>query len=543
MQKRLGLISTAPRDVSLNPSPESNSIYGGVAVSSPPVVPVPSIPETTSNSVDNSTFAASPAANPGKWSTSVQTLLDQPPSSLPQKLVLGGLVFCTAFAAWAAFGQIEEVGHAQGRLVPQGEVYKIDPVEMGKVVKIAVKEGESVKAGQVLVELNTEMAESDVTRLGQMLTAYQLELSQKQALLSKAYSEARTRSEIAQANADAQKAAIAQAEAKVAAIQALLREHQTGATADRERIARLQPLTATAEQLLQQRQADVAAQKERLQRLQPLVADGAISKEVVFQAEQNLRDRQSAITQSQLTEATNTQEQVFQAQQSLRDRQNAITQNEGELRQALAQITALKAELAQKQAEGQRTQIEAQQQIQQLEVEATQLKAKIAETQNLLNQSKTKLKERYLYAPVDGVVSSLNVRNIGEVVEPSQTIAEVAPKNAPLILLASLPNQEAGFVKTGMSVQVRLDAYPYQDYGLISGKVTSISPDTKPDQQLGSIYQVKVALDRNSVTDEQGSIQFKAGQTASADIIIRRRRIADILLDPIRQLQKGGMNL
>lgn len=45
------------------------------------------------------------------------------------------------------------------------------------------------------------------------------------------------------------------------------------------------------------------------------------------------------------------------------------------------------------------------------------------------------------------------------------------------------------------------------------------------------------------VTSEQGSIQFKAGQTASADIIIRRRRIADILLDPIRQLQKGGMNL
>ncbi|HEY9596776.1 MAG TPA: HlyD family efflux transporter periplasmic adaptor subunit, partial [Cyanophyceae cyanobacterium] len=231
------------------------------------------------------------------------------------------------------------------------------------------------------------------------------------------------------------------------------------------------------------------------------------------------------------------------AQQSLRDRQNAITQNEGELRQALAQITALKAELAQKQAEGQRTQIEAQQQIQQLEVETTQLKAKIAETQNLLNQSKTKLKERYLYAPVDGVVSSLNVKNIGEVVEPSQTVAEVAPKNAPLILLASLPNQEAGFVKAGMSVQVRLDAYPYQDYGLIPGKVTSISPDTKPDQQLGSIYQVKVALDRNSVTSEQGSIQFKAGQTASADIIIRRRRIADILLDPIRQLQKGGMNL
>jgi HlyD family secretion protein len=453
------------------------------------------------------------------------------------------MIFCLAFAAWATFGQIDEVGHAQGQLVPKGEVYKIDPVEMGKVVNISVKEGQAVKAGEVLVELDSQIASGEVDRLQQMLTAYAIELSQKQTLLEKAHMDARTRAQIAEANTQSQKAAIAQANAKAEATRELLTETQGGIAAIKEKIERLKPLTTTAEELQKQRQDDVEAQLARIERLKPLSASGALSKEAVFQAEQNYRNSQSALTQSQLTEGANTKEQMFQAEQSLRDRLSTITQSEGQLQQTLAEAAGLQAELVQKQAEGRRTQIEAQQQIQQLEVETTQLKAKIAETQNLLLTAKAKLKQRFLYAPVAGVVSSLNVSHAGEVVQPGQTLAEISPQDAPLVLSAILPNREAGFVKTGMPVQVKLDAYPYQDYGIVPGKVTSISPDAKPDQQLGPVYQVKVSLDRNSVTSEHGSIRFKAGQTASADIIIRRRRIADILLDPIRQFQKGGIKL
>lgn len=534
------LVDDEDFDFPLDISSQSASIYGGVASSvqnsSQPV----GMQQEARGKQQETESSPSLASN---WSTSVQTLLDQPPSALPQRLVLGGMLFCLAFAAWATFGQIDEVGHAQGRLVPKGEVYKIDPVEMGKVANIAVKEGQSVKAGQLLVELDTKIAVGEVDRLQQILTGYKIELSQKQTLLEKANLEARTREQIAEASAQSQKAAIAQANAKATATRALLSENQSALAALQDRIERLKPLTGTAQQLLKQREADVAAQKERLQRLAPLLADGAISKESVFQAQQNLRDRQSAIIQSQLTESTNTKEQLFQAQQSLRDRQSAITQSQGELQQTLAEAARLQAELTQKQAEGRRTQIEAQQQIQQLEVDTTQLKAKSTDTQNQLTTAKTKLQQRFLKAPVDGVVSSLNLRNTGEVVQPGQTVAELTPQNAPLVVSAILPNREAGFVKTGMPVQVKLDAYPYQDYGIISGKVTSVSPDAKPDQQAGPVYRVEVALDRTYVTANHQTIQFKAGQTASADITIRRHRIADILLDPIRQLQKGGLNL
>jgi HlyD family secretion protein len=181
--------------------------------------------------------------------------------------------------------------------------------------------------------------------------------------------------------------------------------------------------------------------------------------------------------------------------------------------------------------------------VQQLEVEVTQRQAKIAELQNLLLTAQTKLKDRFLYAPINGTILSLNIANIGEVVQPGQTIAEMASDKAPLVLAAYLPNREVGLVKPGMPVQVKLDAFPYQDYGIIPGRVVSISPNAKSDERLGPIYQVEISLNHHSVTNRQQTIPFKPGQTATADIVIRRRRIAELVLDPLKKLQKGGIGL
>jgi hemolysin D len=265
-----------------------------------------------------------------------------------------------------------------------------------------------------------------------------------------------------------------------------------------------------------------------LNRLASLAEQGAISKDQIFQAQQNLGDRQRSITQ-----------QIGESQQ-------AITQSQrlqADLRQAIAEAQQIQEQLIQKQAEGSTVQLQAQQTIQKLQVEKTQLHAKMQQTEKLLQQSKAQLKQLSLAAPVNGTVLSLNINNSGEVVQPGQTIAELAPQNAPLILETVLPTQEAGFIKIGNTAKVKFDAYPYQDYGVITGKVISISPDSKPDEKLGAVYRVGIALDRNYVKTHHQTVKFKVGQTASAEIIIRRRRIADMLLEPIKQLQKGGINL
>ncbi len=483
------------------------------------------------------------AKSESNWSPALQNVLEQPPASFPRQLLLGGLIFCLAFIGWAWLGKIEEVGHARGRMVPRGEAYKINPVDLGKIIRINVKEGDTVKAGQVVVELDTQIAANEVDRLKQMLAGYQDQLKQRQQLIEKTRQEGSTRAVLAKANLQMQQSLIDAAKLKAATSQEMLAQVQTEKTASQTRAQKIQPLTGLSTERLKELQQDVVANQERVNRLKKLAEDGALSKEYLFRAEQDLRASQAAITQTKLQEGATTDDRIFEAQRTARDRTSATTQQQGELKQALVEIQSLQAQLSQKIAESNIDRLEAQQKIQQLEVEKTQLRTQISDTQNQLNRARAQLVQKFLYAPVDGIVSSLNIRNVGEVVQQGQTVAEVAPKTAPLVLSASLPNSEAGFIKPGMPVQVKLDAFPYQDFGIVSGKVTSISPDAKQDEKQGAVYKVEVALDRNYITANQQTIQFKAGQTATADIIIRRRRIADVLLDPLKQLQKGGIDL
>ncbi|NEQ40705.1 MAG: HlyD family efflux transporter periplasmic adaptor subunit [Okeania sp. SIO3I5] len=628
----------------------ASSIYGGIATS----VRRPQLPIAVEHQEQSKPTQKS--VNTSEWSPATQNLLDRPTAAFPKQIILGGMAFCIAFGIWAWFGKINEVGQAQGELVPQGEAYKVHPVEMGKVANIPVGEGDRVEAGQVLLELDTKLATTEVDRLQQQQVGHEKELVQKQALLERLGMEAETRNAVAQANITAQSAAIAKAETNVETTRGLLTQLQSDVTALEERYTNLKPLaeksrellvqlkadvdasrmrrqelaplenktdelikqlktdmdasrmrrqqlaplTEQTQKLIQQLEADVAEHQERVKKLEELLDEGAISGERFFQARQTLRDREHALLRAYLTEKNQAQEQLFAAEQALRDRENAIiraqlaeknqaqeqlftaeqtlrdrenaiiraqlaeetqareklfeveqslrdrrtqmTETEGKLQQGLAEVEQLQAQLAQKQAEAKATDLEMQQRIQQLEVELTQLRAKITETKNLLTAAETKLEKRFVYAPVSGVVLSLDITNIGEVVQPGQTIAEIGPENAQLVLSAKLPNPEAGFIEEGMSVQLKFDAYPYQDYGVISGTVASVSPDTEQDEQMGDVYQVEITLERNYVTENGETISFKPGQTANADIIIRRRRVADILLDPIRKMKEEGIN-
>jgi HlyD family secretion protein len=71
----------------------------------------------------------------------------------------------------------------------------------------------------------------------------------------------------------------------------------------------------------------------------------------------------------------------------------------------------------------------------------------------------------------------------------------------------------------------------------------TISADAKSDQNLGEVYQVEVKLDSDHISKNQQVIPFKPGLAVSAEIIIRERRILDVLLDPIKQIHKDGVDL
>jgi hemolysin D len=517
-------------------------IYGGANLSASSQMTVSSPKANSSSEI----VARSPQ-NRGdlevNWSSELSNFLEEPPASLPVRLIIGGFVFFLTFVTWAYFGQIEQVGKAQGKLVPFGRTYKIQPIETGKIVKVNIKEGEEVKEGQILAELDPELPQKEVDRLEQSLKSYQIQLSQKQGLLERVKLESKTNSAIIASESMAQTSSIALAKEKALTTQRLLQKQQAEIAGYQARKQSVAPLSNTAQEALRGMERQVKSSQERVNRLNSLSETGAISKEQVYQAEKELREAQQRVIQAQLQEINNANSQIFEADKSLQDIEARITENRGNYASAAKDVERLQAEFSQKQAQGEKLLIESQQKIKQLELEIAQLEGQMADARNQLLSAQAKLRYNYLRSPIDGVVSVIDLQNVGEVVQPGKTVAEIAPKGAPLVLSAKVPNREAGFIKKDMPVKVKLDAYPYQDYGVISGKVTSVSADAKEDEKLGEIYNVEVELERNYVLDRQDRIAFKAGQTASADIIIRNRRVADVLLEPIEKMQKDGLNL
>ena len=477
------------------------------------------------------------------WSPPLQNLLDRPPAMLPKQIILGGMVFFLAFGSWAWFGEAEEVGKAQGKLVPKGETYKVESIELGKISRIVVEEGEEVKAGQLLVELDTSLAVKEVERFEQILTASKIELSQKQAQLERVNLEYQTHERISEAETLGQLSAINSAKNQVQVFRQLLAQQKAEIEAYQTRQKLLNFVPKISQERFEQVNLELEAHKARLARLRELEKSGGVSKDFIFQAEQAHRQAKLQLLENKAQEITNVSEQLFQAEQSLRDLNEQKTQSQGELARALKEVEQLEADLKRKQAERSRMMLEAEQKIQQFQLEITQIETKIAETQNLLASAQTKLQEKSLKSPIDGVVLSLNVKNSGKVLNPGETIAEISPHESPLILSAIMPNQESGFIEIGMPVQIKLDAYSYQDFGTIPGKVISISSDAKSDEKLGLVYRVEIELEKDYIVQDRKSIRFKPGQTATAEIIIRSRRIVDLFLDPIKKIQKDGIDL
>lgn len=475
--------TSSSADLELLDLEEASMICGGNAAPTRKTSPPSTSRRSSRSALNTPSREATSKRSDGEWSPVLQNVLDQPPSQLPARLIVAGLLFSCVFGAWAWFGRIQEVSYAQGRLEPEGAVYKVQPVSAGEISQILVQEGDAVEPGQVIAVLDNRLAQAEIDRLNQSLAAYQLQYRQLQGLMEQTRQEMQTRQAIARANIQAQESAIAQVLAK----------------AD------------TAQQTIAHLQTENIAYQTRLARLQPLVNEGAIA-----------------------------QEHLFEVEQSVREYERMVTQSQGEIEQHLVEADRLRAGLTQKQAEGQQSELETRQRLQQLEREAADLQANMLETHTLLQAAQTKLEQLYLYAPVDGIISALNVQNVGEVIQPSQTIAEIAPDDAPLVLSAFLPNREAGLVDEGMQVQLKFDAFPYQEYGIVSGRVVSVSPDARMDEQLGAVYEVEIALEPAAAIDR--GIQLKAGQTASAEIVTRQRRVMDLLLDPIKKLQ-GGVNL
>jgi HlyD family secretion protein len=164
----------------------------------------------------------------------------------------------------------------------------------------------------------------------------------------------------------------------------------------------------------------------------------------------------------------------------------------------------------------------------------TEARARVAQAQSELVAAQRTVDAGMIVAPAAGQLTRLSVRGVGEAVAVGQTVAEVAPGDAPLVFEALVPSSDIGRVSVGQRAILKVDAYPHQEFGTVNGRVLYISPDAAPTPNGGSAYRVTLAPTVPTPRPGQKPIVLRLGLGATAEIVAERRRIIDLLLRAIR---------
>jgi HlyD family secretion protein len=142
-------------------------------------------------------------------------------------------------------------------------------------------------------------------------------------------------------------------------------------------------------------------------------------------------------------------------------------------------------------------------------------------------------RQAVLVAPVDGVVTTAAVK-VGDVLEPGKVVVEIAEQKG-FVFEVPVPSDQAGHLRVGMAVNIKLDAYDYQKYGVLPGTVSFVAPDSGiPEGQRGAFYLVKVAVEGDEVVRGERRGRVKLGMTGQAEIVTGQETLLSILVKKIR---------
>jgi hemolysin D len=144
-----------------------------------------------------------------------------------------------------------------------------------------------------------------------------------------------------------------------------------------------------------------------------------------------------------------------------------------------------------------------------------------------------------IVAPVSGVVTDLTSTQPGDKVQANSPLGGIAPSNSRSIVKVEIAENDRAFLREGLPVKLKFNAFPYQRYGVINGTLEYVSPATKPASQTRQpVYEARISLERDYYQVAETKYPLRYGMTAAVEIVVRERRVIDLALDPFRQV--GG---
>ena len=414
-----------------------------------------------------------------------------PPSPIGRALLWTILAAFTAAGLWATLGWVDIVATAQGKIIPSGYSKIIQPYETGVIASIHVQDGQTVKQGDVLIELDSTLNRADYDRAFNEYRATKVDAARLRALIK-----GRTTFE-PPAGADG---------IYLALQQQLLRDQ----------LAEYQAKIAGAQHLVDQRQAALEQTKENILRLEatvPMEIERAEAYKKLLEHE--------AVTKMDFLQAEG---QRIDKTQELAGQKKKLEQDRASLAEAEKHYRAMASEF---------------QQTKQAELSALETKA--ASLAQEVTKAGQKAGLQRLTSPIDGVVQQLAVHTIGGVVTPAQQLLIVVPHDHPVEVEAQVENKDVGFVREGQPVEVKVETFQFTLYGTIPGHVLTVSDDAAPLEKIGLVYPTRVSMDRSTIQVDGKEVNLSPGMAVTVEIKTGQRRIIEYLLSPLLKSMKESL--
>ena len=436
-------------------------------------------------------------------------IVETPPSPIAHWIGATIILFFCLALVWASFGYVDIVASASGKVVPGGRVKQIQPFETGVVRAIHVRDGQSVKQGDVLIELDPTMSVAEQEHIRSDLIAAQLDIARLRAALSDSN------------NPESMFQPPAGASANLLATQKEFLARQT------------EEYHANLASLDRQRAQKEAERNTIAATIAKLDADEPIIRQRV-DIRKTLADRELG---SKIT--------YLETLQQLTENEKDTAVQHSRLDEANAAVAAIIENRAQAVAEFHRK----------LLGELAEAERKAAGLTGDLVKAEQRTKLQVLAAPVEGVVQQLMVHTVGGVVTPAQQLAVVVPSDATLEVEAMIPNRDIGFIHPGQIAQIKVETFNFTRYGLLHGRVLSVSRDavaqelppgnareaagaerasSEPKGQELS-YAARVSLDQTQIRVDDALTNISPGMAVTVEIKTGSRSILSYLLSPLIQ--------
>ena len=418
-----------------------------------------------------------------------EEIVETPPSPFGRVVLWLITALLIVAIAWSYFGKLDIIAPATGKVMPEGSIKTVQPASPGVVTEIKVSEGQKVKKGDLLIQLDDSIAKSDVKTAEQALAVAKLERDiLAKTLTGEDVAEAVNAADIPD---NVKQHLIALAESKVSASEVQKQLLSSGVSSAGQQVEAQKQSKRTAQDNLDKLRTREQELKKELETATPF--------------------NESSIR----SELRSVQQQIASVEASLPTYDQQIAQAQTGVSEANSRLTAYDAE---NKASAYTSIVDSEKHITELE--------------NTLAKAKQIVEQLSIRAPVDGTILSLATKTVGGVVSAAQPVVEVVPEGTKLVVDATVQNKDIGFIQVGQPVVIKVDTYSFQRYGYLKGVVKSISPDAINDEKQGLVYKMKVEIEGNE-TSKNNTIKVEPGMSVTAEITTGQRRIIEFFLDPL----------